>query len=262
MSDRTAIIRRLAEELWQAELERKTVAPLTSRGIDLSRDDAYRIQLAVADIRKKLGHRVVGKKIGLVSRAMQEMAGFGEPDYGHLFDQMRLENRADLPLDSLIQLRIEPEVAFVLDKPLRGPNVSPQDVLRATAYISPSLEIVDSRIHDWKIQWIDTVADNGSSSRFVLGDKAVSPLDVDFRTMGVVLERNRKLVSTSTMAEVLGSPVHAIAWLANKLSEWNIGLDAGDIILPGSPCTAIAAARGDYVEAHMTGIGSVGLHFV
>lgn len=261
MSDNSKIVRKLADELWQAELDRKTIDPLTSRNIVLSRDDAYRVQLAVADTRRQLGHRVVGKKIGLVSRAMQQMAGFGEPDYGHLFDPMRLENGADLPLDSLIQLRIEPEVAFVLDKPLRGPGITAQDVLRSTAFITPSLEIVDSRIHDWKIQWIDTVADNGSSARYVLGDNAVSPRNIDFRTMGVVLETNRKLVSTSTMAEVLGSPVHAVAWLANKLSEWDIGLDAGEIVLPGSPCRAIPAAEGDYVEAHMSGIGSVGLHF-
>ncbi len=259
--DVTSHIERCANELWVAECDRVPVDPLTARDVPLTPHDAYRVQLAVVKIRTKLGHRVLGKKVGLVSKAMQEMAGFAEPDYGHLFEEMQVENRAEIKLETLIQPRVEPEVAFVLDKPLRGPKVTVQDVLRATAYVTPSLEIVDSRIKDWKIRWVDTVADNGSSSRFVLGDSAVSPLDIDFRTMGMVLENNHELVATSAMAEVLGSPLRSVCWLANKLAEWDIGLDAGDVILPGSPCRAIAVIKGDYVEAHMTGIGSVSVAF-
>jgi 2-keto-4-pentenoate hydratase len=250
-----------AKELWAAECNLTPVDPFTSRSDKLSRHEAYLVQLEVASIRRKLGHRVVGKKVGLVSKAMQEMAGFAEPDYGHLFDQMRIEDGATIRLDSLIQPRIEPEVAFVLNKPLRGPNVTVQDVLAATAFVAASLEIVDSRIKDWKIRWVDTVADNGSSSRFVLSEQAVSPLGLDFRTMGMVLEVNSEPVVTSVMTEVLGNPVRAVCWLANKLHEWEIGLEAGDVILPGSPCRAIAVNKGDRVTAHMAGLGSVSLAF-
>ena len=255
------LIRKSAQELSEAETNLKPIPPFTGRAEELSQDDAYRVQLEVVEMRRKLGHRLVGKKVGLTSKAMQDLAGFAQPDYGHLFEQMQVENRATILMDNLIQPRIEPEVAFVLDRPLKGPGLTVNDVLRATAYVTPSLEIVDSRIRDWRIRWIDTVADNGSSARFVLGDQAILPSGIDFRTMGMVLEKNREVVVTATMAEVLGSPLRAVCWLANKLSEWNIGLEAGDVILPGSCCRAIPMEKGDFIEAHMGGIGSVGVAF-
>jgi 2-keto-4-pentenoate hydratase len=255
------VVESLARELWQAETTRDPVPPLTGRVDEPDPGSAYRVQLAVAALRVQLGHRVVGKKVGLTSKAMQEMAGFAQPDYGHLFDVMQCEDRGSLSMDSLIHPKVEPEIAFVLDRPLRGPGVSAADVLRATAYVAPALEIVDSRIQDWKIRWIDTVADNGSSARFVLGGRAVSPRGIDFRTLGVVLERQHDVAATATMAAVMGNPVIAVAWLANKLGEWDLGLAEGDVVLPGSPCRAIDVRRGDFVEAHMSGLGSVALSF-
>ncbi len=247
----------LARELWEAETSLTPIAPLRDREPPVTPHEAYRIQLSVARLREALGHRIVGKKVGLTSKAMQEMAGLAEPDYGHLFDVMRVENGTVIPANTLIAPKIEPEIAFVLEQPLRGPDTTASDVLRATAYVVPVLEVVDSRVTDWNIRWVDTVADNGSSARFVVGDGRFDPRAVDFESLGVVLERNGEEISTSTMAAVMENPVNAVAWLANKLAEWDITLGAGEIVLPGSPCRAVDLRPGDTVRATMSGMGTV-----
>jgi 2-keto-4-pentenoate hydratase len=246
----------LAARLWDAEVRCAPIEQLTAAPEGFHPADAYRVQLAVADIRRGLGHRVVGKKIGLTSKAMQQMAGVDEPDYGHLFDGMWIDDGGSFRRADLVHPKVEPELAFVLAKDLRG-WVTPAHVLAATAFVTPALEIVDSRIVDWRLTWADTVADNGSSARFVLAEQGFSPLGVDPRAIEVVLRRNGEVVGAAAMSEVLGSPLRAICWLARKLDEYGIGLRAGDVILPGSPCRAIDAQAGDEFVAEFTGMGSV-----
>jgi 2-keto-4-pentenoate hydratase len=252
----------LAQELWKAECAASPVAPLTERYEGLEQGDSYAVQAAVAGIRQGLGHRVVGKKIGLTSRAMQDMAGVREPDFGQLFDVMEAADGDDLDLDALIAPMVEPEIAIVVNKRLEGPRVTPRQVLAAIDFVAPALEIVDSRIADWKIRWHDTVADNGSSSRFVLADRAYSPRGVDFEAMSVVVERNGRVESAGSMREVLGSPLRSVGWLVAKLTSHGLALEPGDVVLPGSPCRALAAADGDRFRADFGPMGSVTLGFV
>jgi 2-keto-4-pentenoate hydratase len=255
---RTAI----AEELWKAECVATPVGPLTDRFAALEQGDSYGIQAEVARIRAGLGHRVVGKKVGLTSPAMQEMAGVREPDFGQLFDVMEAADGDELDLDTLIAPKVEPEVAFVLGRRLEGPRVTPRQVLAAIDFIAPALEIVDSRIADWRIRWHDTVADNGSSARFVLGDRAFSPHGIDFEALMVSVERNGAAVAAGCMGDVLGSPLRSVGWLVNKLSTHGIALEAGDVVLPGSPCRAVEASSGDVFRADFGALGSVALGFV
>ncbi|WP_214371132.1 2-keto-4-pentenoate hydratase [Pseudonocardia sp. H11422] len=252
----------LSEELWKAECTSTPVAPLTERYPGLGQDDSYGIQAGVASIREDLGHRVVGKKVGLTSPAMQEMAGVREPDFGQLFDVMEAADGDDLELDSLIAPKVEPEIAFVLGKRLEGPLVTPRQVLAAIDFVAPALEIVDSRIADWRIRWHDTVADNGSSARFVLGDRAFSPRGVDFEALPVVVERNGRAAANGCMRDVLGSPLRSVCWLVHKLATHGIALEAGDVVLPGSPCRAVDAGDGDVFRADFGALGSVALGFV
>jgi 2-keto-4-pentenoate hydratase len=246
----------LATRLWEAEQRCTPIPPLTEAPGGFLPADAYPVQLAVTELRRNLGHRVVGKKIGLTSKAMQDMAGVPEPDYGHLFDGMWLEDGGSFRRAELVHPKVEPELAFVLSKDLRG-WVTPAHVLAATEFIAPALEVVDSRIAEWRIRWADTVADNGSSARFVLGEQVVSPLGVDLRTTGVVFSRNGEVAGSAPMSEVLGSPLRAICWLARKLDEHGIGLQAGDVILAGTPCRAVDAHPGDEFLAEFTGMGRV-----
>lgn len=251
----------LAAELWQAECSATTVAPFTDRYDGLTQDDSYGIQAAVSGIRQGIGHRVVGKKIGLTSPAMQEMAGVREPDFGLLFDVMEAADGDELDLDLLVAPKVEPEIAFVLGKRLEGPRTTPRMVLAATDFVAPALEIVDSRIADWRIRWHDTVADNGSSARFVLGDRTCSPRGLDFAALSVVVDRNGTPEAAGCMRDVLGSPLRSVCWLVRTLSRHGIALEAGDVVLPGSPCRAVAATEGDTFRADFGPLGSVRVGF-
>ena len=253
--------RSLADELWKAECAAEPVGPITERYDGLDESDAYGVQAAVAATRQQLGHRVVGKKIGLTSPAMQAMAGVNEPDFGYLFDVMEIADGDDVDLGELISPKVEPEIAFVLKRRLEGPRVTPRQVLAATECIIPAIEIVDSRIADWRIRWHDTVADNGSSCRFVLGDQAFSPLGVDFERISVVLGKNGRAGAAGTMRDVLGSPLRSVGWLVRKLSTYDIALEAGEVVLPGSPCRALDAAAGDVYCATFGPLGSVTVAF-
>ena len=246
----------LAARLWDAEQRREPLAPLTESSVGFSTADAYPVQLAVTRLRQELGHRVIGKKIGLTSKAMQDMAGVPEPDYGHLFDGMWIDDGGSFRRADLIRPKVEPELAFVLSEDLRG-WVTPAHVLAATAFVTPALEIVDSRIAEWRIRWADTVADNGSSARFVLSERVFSPLGLDLRSASVVFSRNGAVTGTAALSEVLGSPLRSVCWLARKLDEYGIGLRAGDVILAGSPCRAVDAEPGDEFVAEISGMGRV-----
>lgn len=259
--DRTTV-EQLAAELLEAERTRVPVAPLTERYPDLSEADAYAVQLAIIGHKLEAGARVVGKKIGLTSLAMQRMFNVDQPDYGHILDTMTVLEGGECPFDTLIQPRVEPEIAFILKADLVGPNVTRDQVMASTAYVTPALEIIDSRIRDWKIKLGDTISDNASSAAVVLGT-SMTPVDaVDLRLVGCVYERNGEVLHTAAGAAALGDPAAAVAWLANKLATFDILLKAGEIIMPGALTRAEGVSRGDSVRATYDRLGSVGVKFV
>jgi len=255
------IVEKIANELIDAENHQYSIAPLTERYSELTISDAYQIQLEV--IGKKLieGNEVIGKKVGLTSKAMQQMLGVDEPDYGHLLDDMKIADGAKVKIAKFISPKVEAEIGFILEHDLVGPNVNYLDVLMATKYVVPTIEIIDSRISDWKIKLVDTVADNGSSARVVVGKK-LSPIEgIDLRTQGMVLYKNDELVATGSGAAALGHPAQAVAWLANKLHEFGITLKAGELILPGALSGAIAVNQGDKIGADFGPLGTVSVTF-
>lgn len=254
-------IQLLSQQLLDAEKTRKGIEPFTKIYPQLTEEEAYQIQLL--NIQKKLnaGEKIVGKKIGLTSLAMQTLLGVNEPDYGHLLDGMILENHGILSWQKVCQPKVEAEIAFVLKKDLTGPNVTEVDVLLATDYIVPALEIVDSRIRDWDIQLVDTVADNASSGFFVLGGSPTSIADLDLTTIGMALYKNGELINTGAGAAAMGHPAKCVAWLANKLHDYGIPLKAGEVILSGALSAAVAAEPGDYFHAKLAHIGEVSMKF-
>jgi 2-oxopent-4-enoate/cis-2-oxohex-4-enoate hydratase len=256
------LLRKLGDELHDALTTRRTVAPLTSRGLDLTVDDAYRIQEHMVAHRLRAGERVVGKKIGVTSKVVQQMLNVHQPDFGWLLSGMVYAEGEPIPADRLIQPRAEGEIAFVLKRDLRGPGVTAADVLAATECVLPCFEIVDSRIQDWKIRIEDTVADNASCGAFVLGGRAVDPRDVDLRLCGMVLEKNGEVVGTGAGAAALGSPVNAVAWLANTLGRLEIPLLAGEVILSGSLAALVPVKAGDSLRVEVGGMGGCSVRFV
>ncbi len=250
-----------AKELLEAEESRQGVAPLTERDQSLTVEDAYNIQLETVKMKLADGKKVIGKKVGLTSVAMQKMLNVDEPDYGHLFDDMQLDSGASVRVDSMIAPRIEAEIGFMLEEDLVGPNITYIDVIMATKYVVPTLEIIDSRVKDWKIKLVDTVADNGSSAKVVVGAKQTTLDAVDLRTNSMVLFKNGELLATGAGAAALGHPAHAVAWLANKLAEFGITLKKGELILPGALSGAVAVSAGDTIEARFGVLGSVTVQF-
>jgi len=251
----------LAADLAEAERSRVPVAPLTDRNPTIDVVDAYEIQLINIRQRVAEGARVVGHKVGLSSKAMQQMMGVDEPDYGHLLDEMEVfENK---PVESARYLypRVEVEVAFVLADDLPGAGCTEDDVLAATAAFAPSIELIDTRITDWKIKLCDTIADNASSAGFVLGAERVAPADLDIKSIDAELTRNGEVVAKGRSDAVLGNPVTAVAWLARKVESFGVRLRKGDIVLPGSCTRAIDARPGDQFVADFDGLGSVRLTF-
>ena len=254
-------IRDLAEKLLAAEKDRKPIPPLTDADTSLTVDEAYRIQLRVVELKKSSGQIVIGKKIGITSLAMQAMLGVNEPDYGHILNGMVVMEGEKIFRTDLIQPRIEGEMAFVLKEELKGPGVTLTDVIRCSEGVIPSLEIIDSRITDWKIKLPDTVADNASSARIVLGGKITPLLGLDLRTVGMTLEKNGEVVATATGAAVLANPAHAVAWLANKLAVYGISLRKGEVVLSGSLTAALPVAGGDFIRADFGLLGDVKIKF-
>ncbi|MFD0828934.1 2-keto-4-pentenoate hydratase [Neobacillus sp. M.A.Huq-85] len=250
-----------ANELLKAEETREAVPALTDRDEHLTVEDAYQIQLEAVNVKLAQGKKIIGKKVGLTSTAMQKMLNVNEPDYGHLLDDMRVENGEVVKVDSLISPKIEAEIGFVLAEDLVGPNITFLDVMMATKYVVPTIEIIDSRVKDWRIKLIDTVADNGSSAKVVVGDKFTELDGVDLRAAGMSLLKNGELVATGAGAAALGHPAHAVAWLANKLHEFGISLKKDEIILPGALSAAVPVEAGDIIKAEFGALGSVMVHF-
>lgn len=257
----SAIRAELAAQLAEAERTRVPMSPLTGAHPDIDVVDAYEIQLI--NIRRRVagGAIVVGHKVGLSSEAMQTMMGVDEPDYGHLLADMEVFEDAPVPAAAYLYPRVEVEVGFILADDLPGSGCTEDDVLAATAAFAPAIELIDSRITDWKIALCDTIADNASSAGFVLGRERVSPKDVDITAIDAVLTRNGETVAEGRSDAVLGNPVTAVAWLARKVDSFGVRLKAGDIVLPGSCTRAIDVRPGDSFVADFTGLGSVRLTF-
>jgi 2-keto-4-pentenoate hydratase len=250
-----------AAALWAAQEERRPIDPLTHTypGIDV--EDAYSIQLRNISRRLDCGDRVKGHKVGLSAKAMQQMLGVDEPDYGHLLESMFLFEADIVPVNRFLQPRVEIEVAFVLGRPLVGPGVTVADVVRATEFVLPSIEIVDSRVVDWRIKLPDTIADNASSGAVVLGGNPTRLVDLDVRLIGATLRRNGELRETGASGAVLGNPAVAVAWLANKVAAFGVGLEPGHVIMPGSCTRMIPVGPGEQVWAEFDRLGHVTVCF-
>jgi 2-keto-4-pentenoate hydratase len=253
--------------LWAAERDLAPVGPLTETfpGIDVV--DAYEIQLI--NIRRKLaaGARVRGHKVGLSSPVMQQMMGVDEPDYGHLLDSMVLSQETPIAAGRYCYPRIEVEIGYILGAPLPGAGCTEEDVLAATEYIVPSLELIDSRITNWQIKLPDTIADNASSAGVILGQARRTPAElaargVDLADIEAVLWSGAEEVARGNTSAVLGNPTACVAWLARKVADFGVKLEAGHLILPGSCTRAIDARPGTAFRAEFAGLGTVTASFV
>jgi 2-oxopent-4-enoate/cis-2-oxohex-4-enoate hydratase len=257
-------IQGFADELYDALRNQKMVAPLTDREPDMTVEDAYAVSGALLQKRIEIdGEKVIGKKIGITSAAVQNMLGVNQPDFGYLTDAMVVNEGETLSLtDKMIQPRAEGEIAFVLKKDLIGPGITATDVLQATDFIVPCFEIVDSRVKDWNIKIQDTVADNASCGYFLLGQDAVDPKSVDLSTCGMVMELNGEIISTGAGAAALdSSPVSCVVWLANTLGKLGVPLKAGEVILSGSLVPLQPVVAGDYMSVSIGGIGRTAVRF-
>lgn len=250
------------QALYEALRDRRTLLPLIEQDSSLSIDDAYAISLDFLARRRKGGERVVGKKIGVTSKAVQDMLGVHQPDFGFLTDWMHVEGEIDVDAKALIQPRAEAEIAFILKDSLNGPGITAQQVIAATEAIAPCFEIVDSRIHDWKIGIIDTIADNASCGVFVLGEARADPRLLDLPSLHVSVTKNGQPLSEGYGSAVQGNPAQAVAWLANTLGAYGVTLNAGDIILSGSLVPLEPAIKGDIFEMTLHGVGSCTARFV
>lgn len=251
----------LGAELHHAFLERRTVEPLSTRGLDLSIEDAYRIQEHMLSFRIASGVRVVGKKIGATSESVQRAVGIDQPDFGLLLEDCAYRCGDTIPFNRLIQPRVEGEIAFFLKERLAGPGVTPEMVLAATNYLSPCIEIVDSRIRDWRIRIVDTIADNASCGVFVLGDERAYPAGLDLAACKMAVCVNGIERTHGIGAASLGHPARAVAWLANTLGELGSGLDAGEVILSGSLGALVDVRAGDAVSLTIEAIGKCSVTF-
>lgn len=249
-------------ELYQALRGGNMIAPLVDRDNALTIDDAYAISLDFLGRRRRDGERVIGKKIGVTSKAVQDMLGVYQPDFGFLTDAMHVTGDIDIAAHKLIQPRAEAEIAFVLKDALVGPGITADQVIAATDYIAPCFEIVDSRITDWKISIVDTVADNASCGVFILGEARADPHAHDLPMLRVTVTKNGAPLSEGMGAAVQGNPAEAVAWLANTLGRHGVTLDAGDIILSGSLVPLENAVPGDKFEMTLHGIGTCTARFV
>jgi 2-keto-4-pentenoate hydratase len=251
----------LADALWRAEQHRTAIPPIMRDNPHLTVADAYNIQLINISRKIEAGARIAGRKVGLTSRPMQQMMGVDEPDFGVLLEDMFVEEGDGIPVADLVQPRVEAEIALVLGRDLRGPGLSSTTALRAVESAAASIEIIDSRIADWKIGLIDTIADNASSARVVVAGRRTPVEGLDLRLIGMALSMNGEVLETGAGAAVLGNPARCVAWLANKLAGFGEQLYAGDVILAGSLHRAIPVKAGDSVVAEFDRLGSVRTRF-
>ena len=257
-----ATIARLAEHLENAELQAHDVVKITDEHPDMDWDDAYAIQAEI--LRRKLarGNRVVGLKAGLTSHAKMKQMGVETPCFGFLVDYFSVADGGEVKISELIHPKVEPEIACVLKRALKGPGCHIGAVLAATDFVMPGIEIIDSRYRDFKFDLKSVIADNCSSSRFVLGGQAVPVDELDLRTLGVVMEKNGEIVGIGAGAAVLGHPAAAIAMLANHLGARGEEIPAGSMILSGGVTEAVAVEAGDNVNLRIQSLGSTSVRFI
>jgi 2-oxo-hept-3-ene-1,7-dioate hydratase len=250
-----------ADILMAAQKERQQAVQLSTTWPQITMEDSYAISTEVARRRIMSGARLIGHKVGLTSKAMQRSSQIDEPDYGHLLDDMMIADGARVPHSDYCRPRVEIELAFVLGKPLRGPGVGLPDVLRATEYVVPAMEIVDARLKDQR-KIYDTVADNGAAAGIVIGGRPVRPMDVDLRWVGGIMYRNSEIEETGVAAGVLGHPALGVAWLANKLGGHGVGLEPGHLVLAGSFTRVVLAEKGDTLHADFGPLGGIAVQLV
>jgi 2-oxo-hept-3-ene-1,7-dioate hydratase len=249
-----------ARQLLDAERDVKPVVQLAKTYPGLDIDDAYAIQLEAIGARRAAGAVLKGHKIGLTSKAMQASAGIGEPDFGHLLDDMFYSDGDTLPISKFIIPRIEVELAFVLGAALKGPGVTVYDVLKATEYVTPALELIDGR-SQYPRTIVDNIADNAACGAVILGGRPVKPDEVDLRWVGAMLYRNAQIEETGLAAGVMGHPAMGIVWLANRLAQFDTALEAGHVVLAGSFTRPVAARAGDTFHVDYGALGSVACAF-
>lgn len=256
-------IQLLAEALLEAERTKQAIAPLTETNEGIAAADAYAVQLE--QIRQKVddGATVKGLKIGLTSKAMQEMLNVYTPDYGFILDTMVYDEVEGLPTESFIQPKVEFEIAFVFNKELKGPNVTVQDVIDATDYVVPAVEVIDSRIENWNIKFEDTVADNGSSAGAILGEKRTLLKEIeDITNIPMIVKKNGEFLDEATSSAVLGNPLNAVVWLANEVSTYDISIKPGMFVLSGALSKAVTFEAGDEFEADFGILGKVSVNIL
>ena len=258
----------LARELYDARKRRTQVRHFSMRHPEMTVADGYAIQRAWVELERADGRSIRGRKIGLTSRAMQQASQITEPDHAPLMDDMFFEAGGDIPIDRFIAPRVEVELAFILGRPLKGPGITLFDVLSATEYVTPAIEIIDSRIEQFDRETramrkvFDTISDFAANAGIVLGGRPVRPMDVDLRWVGALLHKNGVIEETGLAAGVLNHPATGVAWLANKIAPYDEQLNAGDVVLAGSFTRPTAAVRGDSIHADYGPLGSIAFRFV
>jgi 2-oxo-hept-3-ene-1,7-dioate hydratase len=250
-----------ADILVAAERERKQAVQLSTTWPEITIEDSYAISTEVANRKIAAGAELIGHKVGLTSKAMQRSSQIDEPDYGHLLDTMMIADGAKVPHENYCLPRVEIELAFILGKPLRGPGIGLPEVLRATEYVVPAIEIVDARLRDQR-KIFDTVADNGAAAGIVIGGRPIGPMDVDLRWVGGIMYRNSEIEETGVAAGVLGHPALGVAWLANKLGSHGVALEPGHLVLAGSFTRVVFARKGDTLHADFGSLGGIAIQFV
>jgi 2-oxo-hept-3-ene-1,7-dioate hydratase len=244
-----------------AEKNRKQAVQLSKTFPDITLEDSYAISTEVANRKIAGGAKLIGHKVGLTSKAMQRSSQIDEPDYGHLLDGMMIPDGAKIPHSAFCRPRVEVELAFVLGQRLIGPGVGLTDVLRATEYVIPAMEIVDARLLDPR-KIVDTVADNGAAAGIVVGGRPVGPRDVDLRWVGGIMYKNSEIEETGIAAGVLGHPALGVAWLANKLGQHGVALEPGHLVLAGSFTRVVFAEKGDTLHGDFGPLGGLAIQFI
>lgn len=250
----------LAQALKKAEKECIAIEQISKENTDLTVDDAYKIQLINIERELADGKKVTGKKIGLTSLVVQNMLGVNTPDFGHLLDSMEVKNNT-IQINTMLQPKVEGEIAFVLKEDVKGPDATAEDVLNATEYVAAAIEIVDSRIKDWKIGLIDTVADNASSGMYVISDKRIDPKTIDLKNIEMNLYKNNEKINSGLGSAVLGNPAFSVAWLANALSKYGVVLKKGEVVLSGALSGMLTAEKGNEYTANFSELGSISVKF-
>lgn len=255
---KTDVVDVIANELFKAEKHGYSVDKFVDQYPELDEALAYRVQERLIEIKcKEENTKRVGRKLGLTSKAKQVMMGVHEPSYGVLLESMQLFEGEPISISPFIHAKLEPELAFIFGKELKGPHVTVADVLTATDYIAPAVEIIDSRFQGFSFTLPDAVADNSSSSRFIIGERFYSPNQLDLKLIGMVFRKNGEVVATGAGAAVMGHPARAIAWMVNKLYKVGQSVQPGEVVLSGALSGAFAIAAGDHFSASFDRIGSV-----